>query len=270
MCLLRFRQLLIIISGDIRRFFLNLRLKDPQYLKKATALISVVLCFVAVVVLLVLAILKDEVVTEIAFTLDTSVTQPAIDPRITIEHESGLYIQEAPEDGILNAIGTIEIRTLDIYEYIFEGAGDTQLRYGLGLHTDYAPIGDTDSMIVVVGHRTKAAGVMLNGVDGLSPYAHVVLKDAAGKLYTYVAEYNNVVLMDKLKMTLEEIKKDTGLCIVTYESDEHVRLIRCRFASVSEGIPPAPWIDNTPSITPAVKVTPTPDNSSMLPPAPST
>ncbi|MDO4568163.1 MAG: hypothetical protein Q4B99_04300, partial [Clostridia bacterium] len=250
----RLKQLMIIVSDNVRRKLLDMRLKRPGFVKRVVAIVCASVCALSVLTLVIVALVRGadaQVVT--AYQVDVSGL--AARARGDVNSESMLWLEESPQDGVIDVVGELTISALGVSERIIKGAGQLQLSYGIGLYTRYGKLCDENSMAVLIGHSEYASGMSLSDAVAIARGV-LSVSDGAGKTCTYWVEHNNVISAQDLEMTLEQIKDYTALCLVTYEGEGLYRVIRCALrATLGDVYTPQPFDALTPAPTPQTGAT---------------
>lgn len=121
-----------------------------------------------------------------------------------------------------DAIGIIEIETLDLKYPVVEGAGSSELSVGIGHIPDTAGIGEIGNC-VLAGHRGSRYGIYFKYLNRISSGDEIRLTDKEGNIYLYEAAGTRVV--GPYDNSVKDQGKEKVLTLLTCENRGTMRLI---------------------------------------------
>lgn len=92
-----------------------------------------------------------------------------------------------PEDVVLTATGTIQIKSIDLKLPLWDDAGIVPLRYGAGILQGSVLPGQ-EGNLVVLGHRMKTRGSLFNRLGEMKIGDDVIIETTDGIPYTYIVD----------------------------------------------------------------------------------
>lgn len=142
------------------------------------------------------------------------------------EGETGITEEKASDDIQDNAIGIIEIESLDIRYPIFEGAGSSQLNKGIGHLIETAGLLEKGNC-VLAGHNGSRRGTFFTNLSRIEHGAKVKITDKNKVTHTYVVE--NIGITGANDASVKQEMDEEYLTLFTCANHGTQRFVcRCR------------------------------------------
>lgn len=145
------------------------------------------------------------------------------------ESEAGGGKKKATPELSKDAIGIIEIESLNIRYPIFEGAGAEQLNMGIGHLPETAGLLQKGNC-VLAGHNGSRRGTFFTNLSSIAIGAEVKVTDKEMVTYTYIVEDTGVVGPYDASVRAESDEERLTLFTCAYHGTQRF-VCRCRLAT---------------------------------------